>query len=313
MARINTNVGAVTAQRYLAGNQASLTSTIERLASGLRITRGADDPAGLIASERLRAEISAVGQAISNSERASNIVATTEGALNEVASLLNDIQQLVVEAANEGGMSEEEIEANQLQVDSAIASITRIANSTSFAGRQLLNGSLDYVTSGVDDSVVNALDIQGVQFGTRDSIPVNIDVTTSAQPGRLAFPAGTITSSVTIELQGALGATTIPFTSGESAADMVDAINLVSDATGVTATLSSDPAQGFVLESADIGSRNFVSITTLPGGGDFLTYDEAGTPTPRDEGRDAVAMINGAMCFGDGNKLTLKTLSLIHI
>src|SRR5512142_2010287 len=100
MARINTNVPAVIAQRTLRQNQRSLSASLERLSSGLRINRGADDPAGLINSELLRAEIAGANQGVSNSQRAINIVATSEGALNEVASLLVDIQGLIVQAAN---------------------------------------------------------------------------------------------------------------------------------------------------------------------------------------------------------------------
>ena len=66
MARINTNIAAVTAQRHLTGSSADLNSTLTRLSSGLRITRGADDPAGLIVSESLRAEIASISQAIDN-------------------------------------------------------------------------------------------------------------------------------------------------------------------------------------------------------------------------------------------------------
>ena len=310
MARINTNISAVVAQRNLANSQRSLNSTIQRLASGLRITRGADDPAGLIASERLRSEISAVKQAIQNTGRASNIIATTEGSLDEIANLLNDVQDLIIEAANEGAMSEDEIKANQLQIDSAINSITRISNSTTFAGRQLLNGSLDYVTSGVDNATINALDIQGVQFGTLDYIPVSVEVTTSAQPATLAYPNGSVTSSVTLEIQGDTGVTTIPFTSGTTASEMVEAINLVSDATGVVATLSSDPAQGFVLQSEATGSRHFVSVETLPGSGTFTVLNNDGFADTHTTGRDAVALVNGAQSFGDGNILTLKTATL---
>src|SRR5687767_15191139 len=149
MARINTNVSSLTAQRGLARSNKALNQTLERLSSGLKINRGADDPAGLIASETLRSEISGVHQAIDNSSRASNVIATAEGALGEVASLLLNIKDLIVEAANSGALSPEEIAANQLQVDSAVESITRISNTTTFAGLKLLNGSLGYVTSGV--------------------------------------------------------------------------------------------------------------------------------------------------------------------
>lgn len=310
MARINTNVGALVAQRHLATSNTTLNRTINRLASGLRITRGADDPAGLIASERLRSEISAVNQAITNTQRASNIIATTEGALDEVARLLNDIQDLIVEAANEGALSDDEIKANQLQVDSAISSITRIANSTTFAGRQLLNGTLDYITSGVDTSVVNALAINGVQFGTRAYVPVTVEVTTSAQPAQLFYPAGTIGSSVTIELAGNRGVTTVQFAASSSASDMVDAINALTDATGVTATLSTNPASGYRIESEFLGSDQFVQVSVLSQGATFSVQDVDGATVPRDEGRDAVALINGASTLGKGNDLSLKTATL---
>lgn len=307
MARINTNVGSIVAQRHLGKSYGQLNQTIQRLSSGLRITRGADDPAGLIVSERLRSEISAVGQAMANSQRASNIIATTEGALDEVARLLNDIQDLIVEAANRGALSDDEIRANQLQVDSAIASITRISNSTTFAGRQLLNGSLDYITSGVDNAVVDSLQIHGAQFGTRSYLPVNVDVTTSAQPAELRYVSGTVASDVTIEIQGSIGATTLQFAAGTTASAMVDAVNLVSDATGVSAVIT---VSGFTMYSQSLGSRHFVSVETLPGSGTFATLDAGGANTPRDEGRDAIASINGALSYGDGNHLTLKTASL---
>ena len=310
MARINTNIGALVAQRHLNSAYRDLNSTIQRLASGLRITRGADDPAGLIVSERLRAEINAVNQAVLNTQRASKIIATTEGALDEVARLLTDIQDLLVEAANRGALSDDEIKANQLQVDSAIASITRIANSTTFAGRQLLNGALGYVTSGVDSSVINALDIQSAQFGTRDYIPVTIEVTTSAQPGRLYFTAGSVTSSVTIELQGNTGVTTLEFTAGTTASAMTEAVNAVSDSTGVIATLSSSPTSGFVMESTSLGSNQFVSVQVLPGTGTFTVENADGIEVQRDYGRDAIALVNGATSMGEGNKLTLRTATL---
>src|SRR6187399_2609811 len=114
MARINTNVASLTAQRGLSKTQKSLNDTLQRLSTGLRINSGKDDPAGLIASEGLRSEIQGINQAIDNSTRAGNVISTTEGALNEVASLLLNIKALVVQAANSGALSPEEIKANQL-------------------------------------------------------------------------------------------------------------------------------------------------------------------------------------------------------
>src|SRR5687768_4986887 len=175
MARINTNVASMTAQRGLQRSQKSMSTTLQRLSTGLRINRGADDPAGLIASEGLRSEISGINQAIDNSQRASNVIATAEGSLSEVASLLLNIKSMVVQAANAGALSPEEIQANQLQVDSAVQSITRISNTTTFAGLKLINGSMDYVTSGVNNADLTSLEITQANFGTRESIPVQVD------------------------------------------------------------------------------------------------------------------------------------------
>jgi len=137
MSRINTNVSSLIAQRNLATNNTSLSESLTRLSTGLKINRGADDPSGLIVSERLRGEIQGVNQAIENAERATNVIATTEGALAEINALLTSIKSLTIEAANTGAFSPEEIEANQLEIDSAVEAITRISNTTSFAGLNL--------------------------------------------------------------------------------------------------------------------------------------------------------------------------------
>ncbi len=308
MARINTNVSALTAQRHLATAYRSLNTTMEHLSTGLRISRGKDDPAGLIVSERLRSEISSVNQAVANTQRASLIVATAEGALDEVAALLKDIKAKILEAANEGAFSDEEIEANQLQIDSAIDSITRIANTTTFAGRKLLDGSLAYVTSGVNLSQVMDLQVHAAQFGSRTSIPVNVDVSVPAEQAELGFPFQALTigaSNVTIEVRGNQGVTTVTFASGASATQITDAIIAVADATGISATLSNAGASGFVLHSRDYGSKQFVSVRVLSQTGDFGGYNNE-----KDTGTDSVATINGAMARADGNRLTVKNATI---
>ena len=310
MARINTNVSSLTAQRGLAKSQKALGDTLRRLSSGLRINRGADDPAGLIASEGLRSEISGIDQAIDNSSRASNVIATAEGALGEVASLLLNIKSLVVEAANSGALSPDEIAANQLQVDSAVESITRISNTTTFAGLHLLNGSLDYITSGVSTADITALDIAQANFGTADMIPVDINVITSARTAELQFTASSVANSVTLEISGTEGVEVLTFTSGTTASAMAFAVNRISDATGVQAALrnSATLASGVVFQSTGYGSRNFVSVHAQAG--TFATQDVAGTQTGRSVGRDAVATVNGALTVGDGLNVKLNTTTL---
>ena len=228
MARINTNVASMIAQTNLARSTADLNLRLERLSTGLRINRGADDPAGLITSERLRSEISGLNKAVSNSERASSLIATTEGSLVEVADLLNSIKGLIIEASNTGGISQEELEANQLQIDSAIESITRISNTASFAGLQLLNGNLDYVLSGLNSSEISQARIYGANLGSASSLPVNVEVVSSAQTARIRFTAdypgtdndGTFLSSVTLEISGPEGVQVLQFVSGTTMSEL---------------------------------------------------------------------------------------------
>src|SRR4051794_36133491 len=111
MSRINTNVSSLVAQRILSKNNQSLNTSLQRLSTGLKINSGGDDPAGLIASENLRAEKAGISQAIDNAGRASNIVGTAEGGLSEVSSLLVQLQSLVSQSANSGGLSNEERDA----------------------------------------------------------------------------------------------------------------------------------------------------------------------------------------------------------
>jgi flagellin len=310
MSRINTNVSALTAQRGLSTAQGKLNKTLERLSTGLKINRGADDPSGLIASESLRSEISGINQAIDNGQRANNVIATAEAALSEVSSLLLNIKGMVVQSANAGALSPDEIQANQLQVDSAVQSITRISNTTTFAGLRLIDGSLDYLTSGASTSAFDSMHINQANFGTSPNIPISVDVLTSAQHGQLQFRGSAIAQTVTLEINGNEGVDTITFASGTTAAAVMSGVNRLSDATGVSARLinSTNAASGVVFESTGWGSKQFVSVKAQSGA--FNVVDANGDAHTRDGGRDATATINGALTVADGLKLKVATATL---
>ncbi len=307
MARINTNISALTAQRNLNSAYRGMHETMQHLSTGLRISRGKDDPAGLIVSERLRSEISAVAQAMSNTQRGKIIVATAEGALDEVASLLKDIQAKIIEASNEGAFSDEEIAANQLQIDSAIDSITRIANTTTFAGRKLLDGSLAYTTSGVVTDKLRDVTVHATQFGTRSSVNVAVKVTSAAQQARLRFPFAGLAASnaVTLEVRGTAGATILQFTGSTKASAMANAIATVADATGVSAYMHA--TSGFIMASRKYGTKEFISVKVLGSGTfDARDYDTVSTAKGTDYGTNANATINGATAAADGNHISIK-------
>ncbi len=313
MARINTNIPAISAQVNLARSTRDMNSTLQRLSSGLRINRGADDPAGLIASESLRSEMASISQAIDNTQRASNVIATAEGALAEVANLLVDIKEMVVEAANSGALSDEEIRANQLQVDSAIDSITRIANSTTFAGLHLLNGNMAYITSGVANSAIGALDIYSAQLADQDYLAVKVSGVLSAQRGALYYHTSAVGNAVTLEIASNRGVEVFNFTSGFAVSNMLSAINAVTAATGVSAFQANGTnwTSGIGFRSVDYGSDAYISVRSLPSSnGTFTVVDEGGTTTKRDSGRDVQAVINGSTAVGSGQEITLNSSSL---
>jgi flagellin len=195
MTRINTNVSSLVAQNTLGRSNADLNEALTRLSTGLRINTGKDDPAGLIASENLRSDITSIRRAISNTDRANQVIATADSALGQVSSLLNDIRGLVTESANTGALSDDQIAANQLQLDSSLEALNRIAQTTTFQGRRLLDGSLDFVTeAGTNFSNISDLKIDQANLGSTGSVAVDISVTaaaTQAQVDVTAIPAGT--------------------------------------------------------------------------------------------------------------------------
>jgi len=261
MTRINTNVSSLVAQNTLARNSVDLQTALTRLSTGLRINVGKDDPAGLIASEALRSDMTSIRKAVSNSERANQMIATSDSALGQVSSLLNDIRGLVVEAANTGALSEDQIAANQLQVDSSLEAINRIAQTTTFQGRRMLDGSLDFTsTIGSVGTVVDS-QIDQANLGASGSVNPEVDINAAATKAAITNSAG-FTSS-------AQAAATLNFaagTTGTTAASAVIDINAttlsatesgvainVTDSNDGTGTASATYTSGTSLDiSADI-------------------------------------------------------------
>ena len=139
--RINQNIEALTANRYLAQNDAMLSKSIEKLASGQKINSATDGPASLVISENLRSQISSLKEAAQNSEIAASVVQTAEGAMDEVSRLLVNIRQRAVAAANTGVNNELVVAASQSEIQNALSSIDRIAQNTQFGSKPLLNGT----------------------------------------------------------------------------------------------------------------------------------------------------------------------------
>ena len=137
--RIQHNIKALNAQRTLSKNNSLEKTNVEKLASGFRINRAADDAAGLNISEEMRAQVTGLDQAFSNSQDGISLVETIEGAMTEVHSMLNRMVSLAVQSAN-GTYSEGDRETIQQEVDDLVREIVRIKDTTNFNGFPLLQG-----------------------------------------------------------------------------------------------------------------------------------------------------------------------------
>lgn len=138
--QVNTNVAALNAYRHLSSTQSTMNTSLERLSSGLRINRAADDAAGLAISEKLRAQTSGLGQASSNAQDAISLVQTAEGALNETHSILQRMRQLAVQSSNDTNTADDR-DAIQKEVTALNDELDRIATTTQFNGQNLLDGT----------------------------------------------------------------------------------------------------------------------------------------------------------------------------
>ena len=143
--RIQTNVEAFNAHRNLVGTQNQLSTSMERLSSGFRINRAADDAAGLAISEKLTSQIGGLGQAQQNAQDAVSLVQTGEGALAEVQSMLQRVRDLAVQF-NNGTLSTTDKTAITSEVAQLCAEVSDIGTQTAFNGTKLLDGSTSTIT-----------------------------------------------------------------------------------------------------------------------------------------------------------------------
>ena len=137
---VNTNVSAMTAQRYLNGASNGVASSMEKLSSGLRINSAKDDAAGLQISNRLTSQTNGLNVAMRNANDGISMAQTAEGAMSETTNMLQRMRDLSLQAAN-GSNSTEDREALQKEVNALQTEMTRISETTTFGGQQLLDGS----------------------------------------------------------------------------------------------------------------------------------------------------------------------------
>lgn len=200
--RINFNAAAANAHRQLLSTDNAVNSSIEKLSSGYRINKAADDPAGLAISENLRSQISGTAQAVKNSSDAVNMIKTAEGALAEVHSLLRQMRDMAVHAASTGSNDTTAITADQTQVTATLEALDRIATNTQYGNKMLLDGTATGLVFqvGANSGQTMSVNIDGTSSSTLGIASIN--VSTDAPAAITALDAA-ITSVST--LRAALG------------------------------------------------------------------------------------------------------------
>ena len=156
IAMINHNIAALNALNALSITDARLSRSIERLASGLRINKAADDAAGLTISERLRGQIRGLGRAAANAQDGISLIQTAEGAMNEVSAILQRMRELAVQAAN-GVLTSNDRQEIQKEINQLTDEVNRIGQTTEFNTKTLLDGTIGALVSTDDPTATQAV------------------------------------------------------------------------------------------------------------------------------------------------------------
>ncbi len=256
MLSIASNVSSLIAQDNLAQTTNNLSTTLQQMSSGQRINSGADDPAGLVLSQEQLAQIAGLNAATQNTAQAINLVQTGDGALTEVSSLLSTARGLALDAANAGTNDQDALNADQAELTNIISTITNIANTTQFNGKNLLDGSAGIAVTQAPTGVTvggSAATVGGdyTLSGFTAAVKANSTATTTFATGGgvIAADDGTLTlNGVSIGLTS---------TNANTLAATVQTINGYTAQTGVTAV---DNAGSLQLVSNTFGSAgNFTA------------------------------------------------------
>ena len=166
--RIFNNIPSLTAQRILGVNNNRLAQSVERISSGIRINKAADDAAGLAVSEGLRSDIRALRQAVRNASDGISLLSVTEGALNEQGGMLIRLRELASQAAT-GTVGSTERQTIQLEFSALRSEMDRITATTEFNGTKLINGNLGSSVSDVNSHIL-------IQIGINNSAESRLDL-----------------------------------------------------------------------------------------------------------------------------------------
>ncbi len=276
------------------GTQLALSNT--RLATAQRITTAADDPSGVIRLSQLESEVAEIDAVTKNGQRISNMLDTADGGLSEISDLLDTINTKVVLASDSGATADEKA-AYQAEIDSAIDSINRIANTTTFNGTRLLDGNLGFNVSGIDSA-----DLQDVRINSADtssgSVDLTVAVTSAAQRAQMIYAGGALGATTEFTVTGNKGSYDFSFAAATNVATMETAINAQTEVTGVTAVNNGGNLE---LYSEYYGDDQYVAVNVTQG-----TFNFNGSITS-DYGVDPTVTVNGSAAEENGMAINFSS------
>lgn len=283
--RINQNIDAFNSYRNLSVTQGQMSKSLEKLSSGFRINRAADDAAGLAISEGLRSQVGGLKVAVRNAQDGVSVVQTAEGALTETHSILQRMRDLSVQASNDGGLNSDAKGNIQSEMSQLKDELTRIADTTQFSGKKLLDGNYEGkfqvgANQGETISVkvgtamgaaglgVNGVDVTKDATGGPVVTTVNATATGTPAAGTVAFAAlDADTSFGAAGLSGSISVgnktldlASIDFSSadatGAGTADLAKLNAALTTAFGTGATAAFDATDGLVITGATPGATD---------------------------------------------------------
>lgn len=321
--RINTNPAALTALRTLKVNDRNQLRSLERLSTGLRINRGADDPSGLVIRDVLRSQVGALKQAVENTQNNLNMMAVADAGLAQINDLLMKLRDSTVFAMNPGAATPDQIAAEQKIVDQIIDAIDRLAATTRFGDRELLNGTAGFQTVSNVPEAIDDLRLRKMVFAAGSfTRTVTIEMPTLASnPERatIRITDASAPGGATLRITGVRGTADVVLASGATASGIARAINGVAGFTGVFASGETGPAGDVHLFSEEFGSDQFVRLEVVAGSlsSATATFDNfassviAGAVTPGmvryDRGDDGIIEFEGQQFRGVGRHFRVLT------
>ncbi len=278
---INTNVQSLNSQRQLTRSQNDLSTSLQRLSSGLRINSAKDDAAGLAIANRFTAQIKGLDQARRNANDGISMAQTAEGSLSSMGDMLQRVRELAVQSANESNSASDRASL-QNEVSNLTAELNRMAQTTQFNGRNLLDGSFTYAQFQVGANANQTITATSQNFQTNSygSYRMGDAAATATNSHGTLFAGSTANATTTtivtsdfatgrgttgFDINGSLGTQTIATTAGDSAKTVAGKINAVSGQTGVTATATTEAMlggmSGATSYSFQVSSDNATAVT----------------------------------------------------